>query len=35
MILKSDGPGNTYTVEPSEWHRFFNPSQMDDLIFDV
>ena len=34
MMLSPDRD-ETYTVKPGEWHRFFNPSETDDLIFDA
>jgi hypothetical protein len=32
MILRK---GENYKVIPGEWHRFFNPSATDDLVFDA
>ena len=34
MILSKDR-GETYTVRPGEWHRFFNPSQTETIIWDA
>ena len=29
------GPGETYDVKPGEWHRFFNPSETEENVFDA
>ena len=34
MTLSPDN-GETYTVKPGEWHRFFNPSESEQVIFDA
>lgn len=34
MNLKA-GTEDTYTVVPGEWHRFFNPSETEDMTFDA
>jgi hypothetical protein len=33
MILSPENQ-QTYKVQPGEWHRFFNPSKTEDIIFD-
>lgn len=32
-MMLSPEAGNTYSVKPGEWHRFFNPSQTETLVF--
>ena len=32
MIL---GIGDSYSVRPGEWHRFWNPSATEDIVFDA
>jgi len=32
MTLKK---GETYHVQPGEWHRFFNPSQTENIVFEA
>ena len=34
MMLSKDR-NETYVVKPGEWHRFFNPSETEDVIFDA
>lgn len=34
MLLNPDN-GDTYQVQPGEWHRFFNPSSTEDIEFDA
>ena len=34
MMLHKDR-NDTYTVKPGEWHRFFNPSETEDIVFDA
>jgi len=32
MMLR---PGGTYQVKPGEWHRFFNPSETESIVFEA
>lgn len=34
MTLRTDD-NDSYTVKPGEWHRFFNPSETEDVVFDA
>ena len=34
MTLHADR-NDSYTVVPGEWHRFFNPSETEDVVFDA
>jgi hypothetical protein len=34
-MLLSPENGETYEVRSGEWHRFFNPSKTEDIIFDA